>query len=237
MQRKVKTTFSDITSADVNSFSRMYVYSYPPDLVTLWRHNQHPNISCESAGSVSVRIVNSLTPCLALQSHTSSLETSGCRYKKEAWPCVVMDDSSARSRSVCETSFFFFFSIRIRPTPVYDPSRLVVRSAAWRCVHSKNLHCTSVESINRFFFVVVVVSEHTVSDFSTKSVVYLMFINSLPHSWLVIYTLCPLTDCKDTFIWGKKNTPPRRLAKKKKIPHSTRLSAEETLTSIFVREK
>ena len=199
----------------------MYIHILP-DLVTLWRHNQHPNISCESAGSVSVRIVNSLTPCLALQSHTSSLETSGCRYKKEAWPCVVL--------------FFFFFSIRIRPTPVYDPSRLVVRSAAWRCVHSKNLHCTSVESINRLFFVVVVF-EHTVSDFSTKSVVYLMFINSLPHSWLVIYTLCPLTDCKDTFIWGKKNTPPRRLAKKKKIPHSTRLSAEETLTSIFVREK
>ena len=212
----------------------MYIH-----ILLIWLH-------CDAITSIQTSAV-SLQVLYLCVSLTRWLLVWPCRATLHLWKPAVVDIKKKRDPASSWTIpplalvlfvrlLFFFFSIRIRPTPAYDPSRLVVRSAAWRCVHSKNLHCTSVESINRLFFVVVVF-EHTVSDFSTKSVVYLMFINSLPHSWLVIYTLCPLTDCKDTFIWGKKNTPPRRLAKKKKIPHSTRLSAEETLTSIFVREK
>lgn len=115
---------------------------------------------------------------------------------------------------------------------LYLRSRLVVTSTAWRCVHFQNLHYISLESITPFFF------EHAVSDFSAKAVVYLMFVNSvdLLHTRSVLSPTVKILSSE-----GKKHSlqAPRKKKKKKakKIPHSTRLSAEETLTSIFVGQK
>lgn len=48
---------------------------------------------------------------------------------------------------------------------------------------------------------------------------------------------CPLTNCKCAFMRGKIPPSNTKLIHSKKVLHSMRLSAEETLTSIFVREK
>lgn len=74
-------------------------------------------------------------------------------------------------------------------------------------MHFQNLHYISLESITPFFF------EHTVSDFSAKAVVYLMFVNSvdLLHTRSVLSPTVKILSSE-----GKKTLPPGASQKKKK---------------------
>lgn len=74
-------------------------------------------------------------------------------------------------------------------------------------MHFQNLHYTSLESITPFFF------EHTVSDFSAKAVVYLMFVNSvdLLHTRSVLSPTVKILSSE-----GKKHSLQAPRKKKKK---------------------